>query len=179
MNIINFIAKKIYPLEKRARKAGVIIGKNNLIGSAFWSTEPYLISIGNNCQITNGVKIFTHGGGHVARNIYPKFDTFGKVCIKDRVYIGNNSLIMPGVTIEEGSLIAAGSVVTKSVPKEVVVGGNPAHIICTVKEYIEKNFNYNTNSKGLDPKSKKKMLQNLDEKMFIKKVFLRVNSTTK
>lgn len=60
----------------------------------------------------------------MARIKYPRFDTFGKVKIGDYVYIGTNSLIMPGVTIGDGSLIAAGSVVTKSVPPGVVVGGN-------------------------------------------------------
>lgn len=75
----------------------------------------------------------------VARVKYPKFDVFGKVVIGDRVYIGTNSLIMPGVSICDGSFVAAGSVVTKSVPKGFVVGGKPAKILCTVDEYIERN----------------------------------------
>ena len=55
--------KMFYPLSKQAELAGCTIGKNNFIASRFWSSEPYLITIGNNCQITAGVKIFTHGGG--------------------------------------------------------------------------------------------------------------------
>ena len=46
---------------------------------------------------------------------------------------------MPGVSICDGSFVAAGSVVTKSVPKGFVVGGNPAKILRTVDEYIERN----------------------------------------
>lgn len=49
-------------LEKQARKAGCQIGENNFIASHFWSSEAYLIKIGNNCQITDDVKFFTHGG---------------------------------------------------------------------------------------------------------------------
>ena len=52
----------LQPLEQQARKAGVSMGSGNEIMSRFWSSEPYLIEIGDNCQITNGVKFFTHGG---------------------------------------------------------------------------------------------------------------------
>lgn len=48
-----------------------------------WSSEPYLITVGNNCAITKGVRIFTHGGARVARNKYPDFDVLGKVIIGD------------------------------------------------------------------------------------------------
>lgn len=66
MNIIKFL-KKIYwkyfatPV-KYARHIGVNIGEDNLIGKNHWSTEPYLITVGNHCQLTD-CKIFTHGGG--------------------------------------------------------------------------------------------------------------------
>ena len=51
------------------------------------------------------------------------------IVIKDKVWIGFNSIIMKGVTIGEGAVVAAGSVVTKDVPEYAVVGGNPAKII--------------------------------------------------
>jgi len=53
----------------------------------------------------------------------------GKIVIKDKVWIGFNSIILKGVTIGEGAIIGAGSVVTKDVPKWTIVGGNPAKII--------------------------------------------------
>jgi len=49
--------------------------------------------------------------------------------IKDKTWIGMNSIILKGVTIEKGSVVAAGSVVTKDVPPDTLVGGNPAKII--------------------------------------------------
>ncbi len=51
------------------------------------------------------------------------------VVIKDKAWIGFNSIIMKGVTIGEGAVVGAGSVVTKDVPDYVVVGGNPAQVI--------------------------------------------------
>lgn len=52
-----------------------------------------------------------------------------KVTIKDKAWIGFNSIILKGVTIGEGSVVGSGSVVTKDVPDWTIVGGNPAKII--------------------------------------------------
>lgn len=87
-------------------------------------------------------------GGNSVRKIDPTFDCFGKVVIEDWAYIGSFSQIMPGVTIGEGSLVAAGSVVTKSTPPGSVVGGNPAKIICTVENYLHRNKNMIQKQKG-------------------------------
>ena len=129
--------------EKYARYLGVKIGDNCLIATRHWSSEPYLITIGSNCQITAGVRFHTHGGGNAIRRIYPEYDAFGKIIIEDWVYIGAGSQIMPGVTIGKGAIVAAGSIVTRSVPPGMVVGGNPARIICSVEQYIDKNLKYN------------------------------------
>lgn len=174
MKIISNLRKRIIKLfmspEKYAKFIGVNIGTNNFIPDKdCWSSEPYLITVGSNCQITTGVRIFTHGGGNVVRNKYPYFDVFGKVIIGDWVYIGTNSLIMPGVTIGDGALIAAGSVVTKSVPSGVVVGGNPAKIISTVDNYIKNNVAFNLNSKCMSNEEKRVFLQQVSEEKFLKK----------
>jgi acetyltransferase-like isoleucine patch superfamily enzyme len=58
----------------------------------------------------------------------PKIGT-QPVVISDDVWIGMNAVILKGVTIGENSIVAAGSVVTKSVPPNVIVGGNPAMIV--------------------------------------------------
>ena len=156
--------------EKWARKLGVKVGFNTTISSSVvLSSEPYLISIGNHVQVTSGVTFFNHGGGNVARRQYPAFDCFGKIVVEDWAYIGSHSLILPGVTIGEGALVAAGSVVTKSVAPKTVVGGNPAKYICTVDEYIEKNSLYNVSTKGLSYEEKKAKLLQLPEGAFIKK----------
>ena len=162
----------LWSVIRQAKYEGVNIGDHTSVSTRFWDTEPYLISIGDNCQITGGVKIFTHGGAQVLRDKYPEFDTFGKVKIGDYVYVGSNSLIMPGVTIGNHVLVAAGSVVTKSVPDNVVIAGNPARIICSIEDYLKRNLSYNTNTKGLSQKEKKLILLNLDSDKFVIKPFL-------
>lgn len=172
MNIIH-IFTKIYwrcfasPL-KYARHIGVNIGENNLIGKGHWSSEPYLITVGNNCQLTD-CKIFTHGGGNVLRDKHPDFDCFGKVNIGDYVYIGTNALIMPGVTIGDNALVAAGSVVTKSVPPRMVVAGNPARIICDIDQYYKRNKDFDLHTKGLSSTGKRKVLLSVSPQRFIHK----------
>lgn len=159
----------IGPPEDYARHIGVKIGEHCLIDTREWSSEPYLITIGNNVQITHKVCFHTHGGGNSIRNLCPDFDVFGKIVVKDWAYIGAGSQIMPGVTIGEGALVAAGSIVTKSVPAHTVVGGNPARIICTTEEYMNRNMKYNTGIKGLSAEQKKQFLLSLPDTHFIKK----------
>lgn len=155
--------------EEYARHIGVRIGKKCFIATRYWSTEPYLVTIGNNVQVTHGVSIHTHGGGNSVRKEHPDFDIFGKVVIEDWAYIGAFSQIMPGVIVGEGALVAAGSVVTRSVAPHTVVAGNPAKYICTTDEYYERNKKYDVGTKMLSVDEKKKCLLLLEEKYFVKK----------
>lgn len=172
---INQLIKLFLSPIKYARHLGVKVGNNTLIADKrHWPSEAYLISIGNNCAITEGVTIYTHGGGRLLRSSIPDFDSFGKVRIGNNCYIGAYSQIMPGVTIEDNVLVAAGSVVTKSVPKGYVVGGNPARIICTTASYIERNAQYNLHSKGMSQEQKRQLLLSLPDEKFMVKPFLKV-----
>lgn len=76
---------------------------------------------------------------------------------------------MPGVIIGEGALVAAGSIVTKSVPPHMVVAGNPAKIICSTDEYLERNLRYNVRTKGMSYEEKKKILLKLPDDSFLTK----------
>lgn len=154
---------------KYAQHLGVIIGDNCLISTRNWSNEAYLVKIGNHVRITDNVSIHTHGGANCVRKEHPEFDVFGKVIIEDWVYIGSHAQIMPGVTIGEGALVAAGSVVTKSVAPHTVVGGNPARFICTTEEFYEKNKKFNVGTNGLSVNKKKRVLLSLPDEKFVKK----------
>ena len=163
--VFQLIRDRLYSPEKYARRRGVKIGKHCRIETRNWPSEAYLITIGDNCAVTHDVSIHTHGGGRTVRLLCPDFDVFGKVVIEDWAYIGAYSQIMPGVTIGEGALVAAGSVVTKSVPPHTVVGGNPARYICTTEEYYERNKQYNLKTKGLTITEKKKYRQALMKRL--------------
>ena len=167
--LISFYWRVFKTPEEYARHIGVKIGKNCSIITRGFSSEPYLVTIGDNVAITEGVMIHTHGGGRVARRLCPEFDFFGKVVIKDWAYIGAGSQIMPGVVIGEGALVAAGSIVTKSVPDRMVVAGNPAKVICAVDDFVARNMNYNVSTKGLSASKKKALLLSLPEDRFIQK----------
>lgn len=160
---------RILPARLYAKAIGVRFGKGCFFATKNWSSEPYLIEVGNYVQITQGVTIHTHGGAHSARRKYPEFDVFGKVIIQDWAYIGCNSQILPGVTIGENALVAAGSIVTKSVPPNTVVAGNPARIICGVDDFIQKNMQYNVNSRCLSYAEKRALLLRQPDCMFVKK----------
>ena len=146
-----FAPSKIY-----AKLLGVKMGKNCGIFAKHFPSEPYLIEIGDDVAITEGVYLHTHGGAIVAWEKYPKYGTFGKITIKDEAYIGSGSPIMPGVTIGKRALEAAGSIVTKSVPDYTVVAENSARVICSFDDYRNKNLPFNTDTRNMPWDEKKK-----------------------
>jgi acetyltransferase-like isoleucine patch superfamily enzyme len=145
------------------------MGQNYKLASVSFGSEPYLVEIGNHVQITTGVKFFTHGGGWVFREDIPHFDTFGKIKVGDNVYIGNNALLMPGITIGNNVIIGAGAVVTKSINDGMIVAGNPAKTIGNISDYKKRILLFNVGTKGMNYKEKKDFLLNLPTEMFIKK----------
>lgn len=153
--LIDYIKRIIYNPEQYAKKLGVKIGNDCWIASRNFGSEPYLIEIGDHVQITDNVHFFTHGGGWVFRDEIPDFDIFGKIVIKDNVYIGSGVYILPGITIESNVIVAARSVVTKSVPSNVIIAGNPAKIISSLPKYKERVIGYNLKTKLLNKNMKK------------------------
>lgn len=91
------------------------------------------ISIGKRCLIAANCQIIDCNGHELSfDDVDQRIHTSsgGKpVVIEDAVWIGANSIVLPGVTIGRGSVVAAGSVVAQDVPPMVVVAGNPARII--------------------------------------------------
>lgn len=101
------------------------------------------------------------------------YTKIAKVKIADNVFIGANSIILPGVSICKNSIIGAGSVVTKDIPENVVAVGNPAKVICTLEAYLEnENLKLKSSPKfdssytlreGVSEAKKEKMKVLLDE----------------
>lgn len=126
-------------IEDYFRKKGCIIGRENRLFIKTLGSEPYLIKIGNHCTISSGVQFITHDGGScVFRKDIPNLNVFGKIVIGDNCFIGLNSIILPNVKIGNNVVIGAGSVVTRSIPDNVVVAGVPARILSDLEVYKKK-----------------------------------------
>jgi len=116
---------------------GIKFGKNvRILHYPRFGSEPYLIEIGNNVTITRGVCFVTHDGGvTIFRKDYPGLNVFGKIKIGNNVFIGINTIILPGVTIGNNVVIGAGSLVNKNIPDNVVAAGVPVKIIKSIDDY--------------------------------------------
>lgn len=104
-----------------------------------------LISIGKNTTISSGVIVLTHdysitkalhcvGEKTEARFLKP-------VTIGENTFIGMNTIILPGKEIGNNVIVGAGSVITKNIPDNSVVCGNPAKILCQTDEWAKKHIN--------------------------------------
>jgi|WetSurMetagenome_2_1015567.scaffolds.fasta_scaffold17338_2 acetyltransferase-like isoleucine patch superfamily enzyme len=115
----------------------VKFGKNvRITGKPCFGSEPYLVTIGNEVTITEGVIFHTHDGGvSVFRTKYPGINIFKPIHVGNNVFIGSNTTILPGITIGDNVVIGATSVITKNVPDNVVVAGVPAKIIRSLNDY--------------------------------------------
>lgn len=122
------------------RKQGAQIGEGcSIIPRPFLSTEPYLLKIGNNVTIAQGVKFETHDGGTwVFRQEIPDIQVFGTIIIEDNCVIGQNAVLLPNVRIGKNSIVGAGSVVISDIPENTIAIGIPARAFGSVEKYREK-----------------------------------------
>ena len=105
-----------------AREIGVEIGSNCRVYIRDFGSEPWLITIGNKVTITNGVRFINHDGSTwLISDEKGRRQLFRKIVIGNNVFIGMNAIIMPGVKIGDNVVVAAGSVVTKSIPSGYIV----------------------------------------------------------
>ncbi len=105
-----------------------------------FGTEPYLITVGNDCLFANNISIITHDGGvSVLNNLDyfngEKMDKIAPVTIGNNVYIGTSAMIMPGVKIGNNVVIGAHAMVTHDIPDNSLAVGIPARCIKNIDEY--------------------------------------------
>ena len=107
-------------MNKYYRRKGYKIGQNCHIYSNLLKCDSYLLEIGDNVTISSYVIFVTHD--HSIKKVIPEMgNLFGKIIIKDNCFIGENSTILYGVTVNKNTIVAAGSVVTKSYSEENVI----------------------------------------------------------
>lgn len=116
------------------------VGKNFFANYNCTIIDVAKVKIGDNCQMAPNIAIYT--AGHplhpVARNSMYEYGI--SVTIGDNVWIGGNTVIMPGVHIGSNTVIGAGSVVTKDIPDWSVAVGNPCRVIKKITEEDKKYY---------------------------------------
>ena len=158
MNIIKKIIRKIIYKENATsddlvnylRSKGAVIGQRVKFyapnKTLIDKTAPFLLQIGDDVRITEGVKILTHD---YSWSVLKKFscDTISKgrilgsqapVEIGNNVFIGMNTIITKGVTIGDNVIIGVSSVVTKDLASNGVYAGNPARLIMSLEDFYRK-----------------------------------------
>lgn len=144
MRFIQRIKRKYYKIFKPlkyVKKIGINcdIKSLYLYGKIEWGTEPWLITLGSNVHITDGVKFETHDGGTlIFRKQISDLEITKPIVVGNNVYIGNNVIILPGVTIGNNVVIGAGAIVSKDIPNNSIAVGIPARVIKTTDEYLKK-----------------------------------------
>ena len=141
------------------RRCGMTIGRKTYIFSDDLETaESYLVSVGDEVMIASGVRFITHDAS-ASYYIPGASDLFGRIIIGNKCFLGMNALILRGVTLANGCIVAAGSVVTKSfLEPGSVLAGNPARKVSTVDALREKNERYSLNTWGMNFEEKKAYL---------------------
>lgn len=116
---------------------GMKVGKNfgRLNGVILDPSHCWLIEIGDDVTLAPRVHILCHDA---STKTFMNYTKIGNVTIGNRVFIGAESVILPGVTIGNDVVIGANSTVTHNISSNSVAVGSPARVICTLEEYIQK-----------------------------------------
>lgn len=116
---------KVYGMVYAVRSKNIFIGNNSSLNKGCLLNAREKINIGNFCHISPYCQIHT-GGLDLTQPYQKRNHTSQEVIIEDGVWLCASSVILPGVKIGEGSVIAAGAVVTKDIPPFELWGGTPA-----------------------------------------------------
>ncbi len=144
------------------KKNGAKIGERCKIlsGTDVFSTEPYLVEIGNDVLISTNVKFYCHDGSvSVLNKIRDEHkDLMGKIIVGSNCFIGHNVTILRGTSIGDNCIVGAGAVVKGNFPSNSVIAGVPAHVICDIDAFYERNKDSFVDVSSLNEKEKKEFL---------------------
>ena len=140
MNTIlsRLLRRKSQPAIERLIAKGMVVGKKCRVqeGVVFDESYCWLISIGDDVTLAPYAYLLAHDASMIKHLGYARI---GRVRIEDRVFVGARALILPGVTVGRNSIIGAGSIVTRSIPPDVVAAGNPARVVCDLATFIARH----------------------------------------
>lgn len=139
---MNFLKELVYRLRgeyttEKLIAMGMKVGQNfgRLNGVILDPSHCWLIEIGDNVTMAPRVHILCHDA---STKVHLGYTKIGRVTIGDRVFIGAESVVLPGVTIGDDVIIGANSTVTHDIPAGSVAVGSPARVICSTQEYLAK-----------------------------------------
>lgn len=133
-----FAPRKLRPI--LIRKMGCHVGKNTFFGDYVRMDTSYAdkIYIGDYTHITSGCRLLCHQrdltGYCVGDNAANLGYKTGEIHIGKGVMVGMETIIMPGVTIGDGAIIGAGSIVTRDIPAWTIATGRPARVVKQIPE---------------------------------------------
>ena len=139
MSIIKEIVYRLrgdYTTEKLV-SMGMTVGKNfkRLHGTILDPSHCWLIEIGDNVTFAPRVHVLCHDA---STKVFLGYTKIGRVTIGNNVFIGADSVVLPGVTIGNNVIVGANSTVTHDIPEGMVAAGCPARVLCTTEEYLKK-----------------------------------------
>ena len=139
---MSFIQKILYRIRgefttKDLISSGMKVGKNfkRLNGVILDPGHCWLIEIGDNVTMAPRVHILCHDA---STKQFLNYTKIGRVSIGNNVFIGADSVVLPGVSIGDNVIIGANSTVTKDIPPNSVAVGSPAQVVSTLEAYLEK-----------------------------------------
>lgn len=139
---MNYLKELVYRIRgeyttEKLIKMGMKVGKSfkRLNGVILDPSHCWLIEIGDDVTIAPRVHILCHDA---STKTFLDYTKIGRVTIGNKVFIGAESVILPGVTIGNNVVIGANSTVTHNIPDNSVAVGSPAKVICSLGDYLEK-----------------------------------------
>ncbi|TCV55901.1 acyltransferase [Pseudomonas fluorescens] len=138
---LNMLHAALYPVSYAKRIGVGINGQLTIYGSSYemFSTEPYLVTLGDNVFISIKAKFVCHDGSALPfRKNIPDLELAGEITVGNNVFIGMGALILPNIRIGNDCIIGANAVVTKDVADGTIVAGNPARVVSLTKDFLER-----------------------------------------
>lgn len=119
------------------RARGLKIGEGVSMESGFFldPSHCYLIEIRARTIFAPNVRLVAHDA---STKLLIGATRLGCILIEEDCFIGDSVIVLPGVTIGRGSIVGAGSVVTRSIPRGSLAAGNPARVLSTIEEYRQR-----------------------------------------